>query len=64
VTFSLSQYDHLDVTGIVEDGVHAKVDTTLTFRITPVGMAARKVASAIAFEIFLSNSGVSRIVIV
>lgn len=50
VTFSLSQYDHLDITGIVEDGVHAKVDITLTFRITPVGMAVRKVASAVAFE--------------
>ena len=24
VTFLLSKYDHLDVTGIVEDGVHAK----------------------------------------
>jgi hypothetical protein len=25
VTIPLAQYDHLDVTGIVEDGVHAKV---------------------------------------
>jgi hypothetical protein len=50
VTFPLSKYDHLDVTGIVEEGVHGKVDATFTFVITPVGMAVRKVASALVFE--------------
>lgn len=36
VTVPLSKYDHLDVTGIVEDGVHAKADASLTFVITSV----------------------------
>jgi len=46
VTIPLSKYDHLDVTGIVEDGVHAKVDASLTFVILPVGLAVRTVAPA------------------
>jgi hypothetical protein len=50
VQFPLSKYDHLDVTGIVEDGVHAKVDASLTFVITPVGLAVRKVASSVILE--------------
>jgi hypothetical protein len=50
VTIPLAKYDHLDVTGIVEEGVHAKVDASFTFVITPVGMAARQVASDIIFE--------------
>ncbi|MGA2725712.1 MAG: hypothetical protein ABSG79_25295 [Bryobacteraceae bacterium] len=50
VQFPLSKYDHLDVTGIVEDGVHAKVDVLLTFVITPVGLAVRKVASSVILE--------------
>jgi hypothetical protein len=51
VTIPLAKYDHLDVTGIVEEGVHAKVDASLTFVITPVGLAVRKVAPGIIFEI-------------
>ena len=51
IEFVTSKYDHLDVTGIVEDGVHAKVEASVTFVITPVGMAARKVASAVVFDI-------------
>lgn len=31
VSFVLSKFDSLDVTGIVEDGVHAKVDTSMSF---------------------------------
>ena len=37
--------------GILEEGVHAKVDTAITFVITPVGMAARKIASATVLEL-------------
>jgi hypothetical protein len=51
VTIPLCKYDHLDVTGIVEEGVHAKVDATLTFVITPVGMAVRKSAPTKVFEV-------------
>lgn len=51
VEFPLSKYDHLDVTGIVEDGVHARVDATFTFVITPVGLAVRKIASAVLFDV-------------
>lgn len=51
VTVPLSRYDHLDVTGILEDGVHAKVDASLIFIITPVGLAVRKVAPTLMLEI-------------
>jgi hypothetical protein len=37
-----SQFDHLDVIGIVEDGVHAKVDASLTFVATTVWLAVAK----------------------
>jgi hypothetical protein len=57
VSFELSKFNHLDVTGIVEDGVHAKVDALLTFIITPVGMAARKVASPILLELAKKTYG-------
>jgi hypothetical protein len=50
VTIPLSQYDHLEVTGIIEDGVHAKVDASLTFNITPVGMTVRRIASDTIFK--------------
>lgn len=50
VEFPLSKYDHLNVTGIVEDGVHAKVDASLTFVITPVGRSVMKVASVVVLE--------------
>ena len=43
-TIFLARYDHLDVTGIVEDGPHAKVDAAFTFMVTPAGIAIRKVA--------------------
>jgi len=46
----LSKFDHLDVTGILEDGVHAKVDVSFSFAITSVGMDARRVAEKYVFE--------------
>jgi hypothetical protein len=56
VDFPLSKYDHLDVTGIVEDGLHAKVDASLTFVITPVGAAVRKVASSVVLDTLTKES--------
>ena len=50
VDFPLSKYNHLDVTGIVEDGLHAKADASLIFVITPVGIAIRKVASSVVLD--------------
>jgi hypothetical protein len=51
VTIPLAKYDHVDVTGIVEEGVHARVDTAITFVVTPVGMAVRRVASNVVLEL-------------
>jgi hypothetical protein len=47
VTIPTAKYDHLDVTGIVEEGVHARVEAAQIFVITPAGMAVRKFASKI-----------------
>jgi hypothetical protein len=68
VSMPLAKYDHLDITGILEEGAHAKVDIAITFAITQAGMDARKVAEQYVFEVdkrkygeklahdFLSNS--------
>jgi len=50
VDFDLARYDHLDVTGIAEDGAHAKVDASMTFAITPAGLAIRKRAPQIILD--------------
>ena len=50
VTMPLSKFDHLDVTGILEDGAHAKVEFTLTFTITQAGMDVRAVAEKYVFD--------------
>jgi hypothetical protein len=50
VSIPLSRLDHLDVTGVLEEGVHAKVDVSFTFAITQVGMDARKVAEKYVLE--------------
>jgi hypothetical protein len=49
VSMPLSNFDHLDVTGVLEEGVHAKVDVSFTFAITPAGMAIRQVADKYVF---------------
>jgi len=59
VTIPLANYDHLDITGIVEEGVQARVDASFTFIITPVGMAARKVATPLEFGILKKMFGES-----
>jgi uncharacterized membrane protein len=46
VTFPISRYDNIEVTGIVEDGIHAKVDVSTLFVITPLGMDLKKQTSA------------------
>jgi hypothetical protein len=51
VSLPLSRYDHLEVTGIVEDGVHAKVDANLTYVITALGLAVKKIASSVIFDV-------------
>ena len=51
VTFALSRYDHVEVTGILEEGIHARVDADLTYAITPVGLATRRVASSVVLEV-------------
>jgi hypothetical protein len=51
IDFALSKYDHLDVTGILEDGIHAKVETSTTFVVTPVGLAVRKQAESVIVEV-------------
>jgi hypothetical protein len=51
VDMPTAKFDHLDVTGIVEDGPHAKVDASFTFLITPVGLDVRKAAPPILLEI-------------
>jgi hypothetical protein len=35
-----AKYDHVEVTGIVEEGAGATVDVATTFRVTPAGMTA------------------------
>jgi hypothetical protein len=47
----LAKYDHIDITGIVEDGVHAKADVSFAFVITPIGMDLKKGASAVLLDI-------------
>ena len=46
----MSRYDHIDVTGIVEEGVHAKVDAAATFVVTPLGLTIKKIAPAVVLE--------------
>ena len=52
----LSKFDHLDVTGIIEDGPHAKVDVAATFVMTPVGLAIRNIASEDLLGVDLLNA--------
>jgi hypothetical protein len=42
-----SRYDHVDVTGIVEEGNAAKVEYTVTFRISPEGVAKHDATEAV-----------------
>jgi hypothetical protein len=44
VTMPLSRFDHIEVTGIVEDGVHAKVDVDSTFTILQAGFDLKPIA--------------------
>lgn len=57
VTIPLVKYDHFDVTGVMEEGVHAKVDMTVTFVVLPVGLAVRKIAPAIKLAIDTKTYG-------
>jgi hypothetical protein len=47
VSFPQAKVDHVDVTGIVEDGVHAKVGAIIAFALTPVGVAFIKLLPAL-----------------
>jgi hypothetical protein len=46
VTFPLAKYDHFKITGISSDGIHARVELSAFYNITPVGIAVRKVGDA------------------
>jgi len=35
----------------LEEGIHARVDADLTYAITPVGLATRRVASSVVLEV-------------
>ena len=50
VSMPVSKFNHFDITGILEEGKHAKVDLAFTFLVTPVGIDARKVAKRYVFE--------------
>lgn len=50
VTLPLAKFDHVEVTGVLEEGVHAKVQIAAVFTITQVGLDARKVAEKYVFE--------------
>lgn len=51
VEFVMAKFDHLDIIGIVEDGVHAKVDTLLAYKITPIGLAVMRQAASTIFKV-------------
>ena len=44
VTIPLSAFDDLSVSGVLEDGVHAKADISVKWKVTPLGLALRKEA--------------------
>jgi hypothetical protein len=53
----LAKFASLDVTGIVEEGVRAKVDFVRTFTITPLAWAIRKSAPAALTQLNKSRAG-------
>ena len=59
VSMPLAKYDHMDITGILEEGVHAKVDLAIVFAITQAGMDARRVADKYVFELDKKKYGES-----
>ncbi len=44
VEIPLAKYDHMDVTGIVEDGARAKADASIFFVLTPAGIDLLRVS--------------------
>lgn len=48
--FTTSKFHHMQIIGIVEEGVHARVDASLSYAITPFGAALMKQASDILFQ--------------
>lgn len=47
VSFALARLDTFSITGIQEDGPHAKADVTVVWKLTPMGLALRKEAAAL-----------------
>lgn len=50
VNMPMAKFVGLDISQILEDGVHAKVDVILTYAFTPLGLALRPVADKYEFE--------------
>jgi hypothetical protein len=51
VAIPLDRFDHFDITGIVEEGAHARVDVSATFTITPIALEMKKTAPAFLLDI-------------
>jgi hypothetical protein len=45
VTLPLSTFEDLIVSGVLEDGAHAKADISVKWKVTPLGLALRKEAA-------------------
>jgi len=51
VALSLAKYDHTDIIGIVEEGVHATVEANVIHELTPVGLRVKREAADAIFAL-------------